>query len=176
MRLHNYVGWQHMHTCMHALISERHASPPKLFWLDIVSSLLMKGPPQSAFSSIATPHYSLLPQEEFKKKKKKRNHTSSFPVPASLLFPRQQWQKIFPRTAQPIAVAVVWVAVLLGSVELAACVCAYVMCLCMQCGCCVYKWPCVHCYVAWMSAAGSARLSNEAAKLSWERRRHDRLK
>ncbi|TKS73221.1 Dual specificity protein phosphatase 8 [Collichthys lucidus] len=45
---------------------------------------------------------------------KKKKHTSSISVPAFLLFPRQQWQRIFPRRTQPMALAVVWVVVLLG--------------------------------------------------------------
>lgn len=53
-----------------------------------------------------------------------RNHTSSISVRTFLLFPRQQWQRILPRRTQPMTLAVVWVVVLLGSVELAACVCA----------------------------------------------------
>lgn len=52
------------------------------------------------------------------------NHTSPISVRTFLLFPRQQWKKIFPRRTQPMALAVVWVLVLSGSVELAACVCA----------------------------------------------------
>lgn len=52
------------------------------------------------------------------------NHTSPISVRTFLLFPRQQWKKILPRRTQPMALAVVWVLVLSGSVELAACVCA----------------------------------------------------
>lgn len=53
-----------------------------------------------------------------------QNHTSLMSVRTFLLFPRQQWQRILHRRTQPMALAVVWVVVLLGSVELAACVCA----------------------------------------------------
>lgn len=58
-------------------------------------------------------------------------HTSSISVPGFLLFPRQQRQRIFPRRTQPMALAVVWVVVLLGSVELAASVCADLMSMCV---------------------------------------------
>ena len=68
------------------------------------------------------------------------SHTSSISVPASLLFPRQQWQRIFPRRTQPIAFAVVWVLVLFGSVELAASACAYIMFQCIFVWVCVGKW------------------------------------
>ncbi len=105
------------------------------------------------------------------RRKKKRNHTSSISVPAFLLFPRQQWQRIFPRRTQPMALAVVWVVVLLGSVELAACVSAYLM-LMHVCGwadggggrwhvhvCTLARMhSCPHAFVhddVWMSAAGS---------------------
>lgn len=46
-----------------------------------------------------------------------------FQLYAALLFPRQQRQRTSPRRIQPMAAAVVWVVVLLGSVELAASVC-----------------------------------------------------
>lgn len=59
------------------------------------------------------------------------NHTSSISVPAFLLFPRQQRQRIFPRRTQPMALAVVWVVVLSGSMELTASVCAFLMSMCV---------------------------------------------
>ena len=46
-----------------------------------------------------------------------------FHLYTALLFPRQPWQRTLHRMIQPMAVAVVWVVVLLGSVELAASVC-----------------------------------------------------
>lgn len=85
------------------------------------------------------------------------SHTSSISVPAFLLFPRQQRQRIFPRRTQPMALAVVWVVVLLGSVELAASV-SVCACTCseqMDGAVCIilpaFMHAFVHCNIMWLT-------------------------
>lgn len=103
---HTHIGW---------LSLKSQDFPPQLFWSDIIP-LLMKDSlsaiPSSSSLSVSLAHTRSL------------NHTSSISVRTFLLFPRQQWQRILPRRTQPMMLAVVLVVVLLGSVELAACVCA----------------------------------------------------
>lgn len=179
---HTQSCWiSHTHTLL-LIVSESQDFPPQLF-LTRHHTLLNDRPlPCQQFSPFPlyqSPQHTLttFPQ------KKKKKHTSSISVPAFLLFPRQQWQRIFPRRTQPMALAVVWVVVLLGSVELAACVCAYLM----------FMWVCMyvcmlgegiactwmharmhlrlHAFVQdnmWVSAAASVCVSKEAAEFSWE--------
>lgn len=113
MHTHSMFTVSHTHTLGDCLWKAR-TFPPQLFWSDIIPILMknLSAIPLSSCLSASLAHFH------------SRNHTYSFCICTFLLFPRQQWQRILHRRTQPMALAVVWVVGILGSVELAACVCA----------------------------------------------------
>lgn len=145
MYTHNHVQY-HTHTCW-LIVSEKPGFSPSAFLIrhhtPLNERLLVSDYILILFISRLGSH-----SLQKKEKKEKRNNTSPISVCTFLLFPRQQWQKILPRRTQPMALAVVWVVVLLGSVELAASVCACfrLVSLCggPMGGSCMYTYALMH--------------------------------
>lgn len=149
------------HTHIHS--PESRDFPPQLFFFfffpsDIIHNL-MKDPLSAvpSSSSLSVSSASFLQERE-------KNHASSISVPAFLLFPRQQWQRIFPQKDSANGVGCCLGGCIIG-VSGASSLCLCILDVYVRVGnrmdgwmkgFCVYTYACMlSCGLTWMSAAGS---------------------
>lgn len=135
-------GWAQLHTCTHTYSishTQRWIFHLSFFWSDIIP-LLMKVSLSAILSS--SPLISLLGSLS-------ESHLFHLCLRFSAVSTTTV-AEILPRRTQPMALAVIWVVVLLGSVELAACVSVRALgCVCVGTwgGACTHVHSCLHRFV-----------------------------